>query len=337
MTDEQFTPIVGQVSLDPYCSSKPRLLGVLDTNALLSSIDNDCRLPGRRSRLLQMTDGGTVALYAADHVYGETYRRLPRIALSSPIPIDALRRRFEQEYLPALRFVTVSTADVADPQVLAITDPDDVPTGQLAKLIPPCVVFSDDRHLRRPGFAPADWHAAARAAVAMADGVEKQEATAMLVVGAGFGTANLIKFVAAKLGAPAWLVFLGLVGVGAAALWRPERRQVAAKYAGPVAEALFQMVEQALIEERLGREGLRQVIVPALAEPSLKQQIAIVLARQTEPLLAKEVQALMQSSFSDEMVPTITEVRNVLSDNTEFFQAERHRWQFGRQAAPWHH
>jgi hypothetical protein len=31
---------------------------------------------------------------------------------------------------------------------------DDVPTGQLAKLIAPRVVFSEDRHLRQPGLAP---------------------------------------------------------------------------------------------------------------------------------------------------------------------------------------
>ncbi len=72
------------------------------------------------------------------------------------VPLDALRERFEAEYLPALRYVTVDTAAIADPQVLAITDPDDVPMGQLAKLIAPCVVFSEDRHLRKPGLAPPE-------------------------------------------------------------------------------------------------------------------------------------------------------------------------------------
>jgi hypothetical protein len=38
--------------------------------------------------------------------------------------------------------------------VLAITDPDDVPTGQLAKLIALCAVFSEDKHPRKPGLAP---------------------------------------------------------------------------------------------------------------------------------------------------------------------------------------
>ncbi len=74
-----------------------------------------------------MTSVGSAVLYAPDHIYGEVYRRLPRIARSSPVPLDTLRARFEAQYLPALRYVTVDTTGIADPQVLAITDPDDVP------------------------------------------------------------------------------------------------------------------------------------------------------------------------------------------------------------------
>lgn len=48
---------------------------------------------------------------------------------------------------------------------MAITDPDDVPTGKLAKLIAPCVVFSEDKHLRRPGLAPNRWRDVAKAGV----------------------------------------------------------------------------------------------------------------------------------------------------------------------------
>jgi hypothetical protein len=100
-----------------------------------------------------MASGGTAVLYVPDHVYGEVYRRMPKIARSSPVPLAVLRKRFEAEYRPVLRYVTVDTAAVADPQVLAITDPDDVPAGQLAKMIAPCVVFSEDKHLRMPGLA----------------------------------------------------------------------------------------------------------------------------------------------------------------------------------------
>lgn len=69
-----------------------------------------------------------------DHVYGEEYRRMPRSARSSPMPLDVLRARFEADYLPALRQITVDTITIANPQVLAITDSDDVPTRLLAEL-----------------------------------------------------------------------------------------------------------------------------------------------------------------------------------------------------------
>lgn len=45
MTDSE-QPVVDAaryLRLDPYCSLRPRFLGLPDANALLSSVDNDCR------------------------------------------------------------------------------------------------------------------------------------------------------------------------------------------------------------------------------------------------------------------------------------------------------
>lgn len=66
------------------------------------------------------------------------------------MPLAVLREWFDVR--PTV--LTVDTAAIGDPQVLAISDPDHVPTGQLAKLIAPCVLFSEDRHLRKPSLAP---------------------------------------------------------------------------------------------------------------------------------------------------------------------------------------
>jgi len=60
--------------LDPYCALRPRFLGVVDTDALLSSIDNHCRI-GRPSRLVRMTGTDTATLYAADQSPGGTAGR----------------------------------------------------------------------------------------------------------------------------------------------------------------------------------------------------------------------------------------------------------------------
>jgi hypothetical protein len=99
---QQVIEMVASVQLDPYCSLAPRFLGVVDANAILSSVDNDRRKgPHWRSRLLRMASGGTAVLYVPDHVYGEVYRRMPKIARSSPVPLAVLRERFEAEYLPS--------------------------------------------------------------------------------------------------------------------------------------------------------------------------------------------------------------------------------------------
>lgn len=90
-------PIVATTQLrpDPY-SSLSRSIGIVDANAILSSVDNDCRY-GRNSRLLRSTLFGCTTLYAADHVYREVYEKLPKIARSSPISLEELRARFETQ------------------------------------------------------------------------------------------------------------------------------------------------------------------------------------------------------------------------------------------------
>ena len=59
-----------------------------------------------------------------------------------------------------------------------------------------------------------------------------------------------------------------------------------------------------------------------------------MLARQTEPLLASEIQALILDYSAVDMVPTIAEVRAILRDNREFVPYRRCRWELGRYAAP---
>jgi len=282
-----------------------------------------------------MTDRGTASLYAPDHVYWEIYEHLPTLAACSPVPVNELRQRFEEEYLPALRFVTMSTEQPADSQVLAITDPDDVPLGQLAKLVAPCLVFSEDRHLRRPGLAPADWRGAAGFAVDVADGHGKQQVVGMAAVGPGWGLIELLKFIGRKTGLSPWLLGLALAGGGAYFLRKPERRRTLGEQLIPALETLNTIIEAAMAQEQRGLAGLREVILPAPEAPMIRQQVAIVLARQREPLLAQEIQDLISGHFPTETVPTITEIRSVLSHGSEFVGMSQHRWQFGRLTAPW--
>lgn len=333
MTDDQYSPIARPAPLDPYSSSAPHLVAVVDTNALLSSIENDCR-KGFRSRLLRMSDDGTATLYAADHVLDETYEHLPRMAKRGLVPLAALRAHFEAEYLPALRFVTVSDVDGPDEQVLAITDNDDVPTGRLAKLIAPCVVFSDDRHLKKPGFAPKDWQRAAKSVLDIADGVRGQAVTVNAAALPARGVVGLVKLLGRQTGISPWAIGAVVLGGGALLLKQADRRKTAASFAITALEAVGTKLEAASAQERRGIEKLREVILAAPSRPTIRQQVAIALARQSQPLLAAEVHELIHGHFPDEPAVGIHAVRAVLGEGSEFVRVQRYRWQLGCEVAP---
>lgn len=331
MADGRYTEITTQRRLDPYLSRSPRFLGVTDTNALLRSVDNDCR-NGWRSRLLRLVDDGTAVLYAADHVYIEVYRRLPKIARSSPVPLEVLRAHFETEYLPALRFVTVSSVDVADSQILAITDPDDVPTGGLAKLIAPCVVFSYDRHLRKPGLAPPDWLAVAKSALDISEGSAAVAVIGNVALLPARGAVELVNLIARRTGISPWLLGGVALGAGVLLFKQGDRRESAMKYVGPFLDAFGEVLAEAKAQERRGLRGVGEVILPTPPAPSIRQQVAITLARQDAPLLAQEIHEVTRMHFPDAQVPTVGEIRSVLKEGAEFVQSGRYRWQFGRKA-----
>ncbi|MYS22837.1 hypothetical protein GA0115240_144896 [Streptomyces sp. DvalAA-14] len=336
MMDDQLAPLARPRSLDPYSSSAPHLAAIVDTNVLLSSVDNDCRnaAQGRRSRLLLMSDCGDIVLYAADHVLDEMYEHLPTIAKSSPVPLATLRAYFEAEYLPVLRFVTVSETDAPDSQVLAITDPDDVPTGRLAKLITPCVVFSDDIHLKRPGFAPRRWLDMAKAAVDFTDGHQGQVTLMNAAALPLRGVAGLLSFAGRKVNVSPWILGGLVLGAGALLLQKPERRKAAAEVANKIFEGVSYEFAGAMTKERQGVEQLRKVVLAAPSQPTLRQRIAIVLARQSEPLLAAEVHNLIQERFPEAPNASIRDVRCALEAGTEFVRVQRYRWQLGREVEP---
>src|SRR5450759_5034609 len=112
----------------------------------------------------------------------------------------------EELKLPARRrFVTVSMPDLLDPRVLAITDTDDRPTGPLALLTAPVVVFSADKQLRHPGFASSNWRETAKGTAMVAEASGKLLvmviAATLPVAGACWGS----NVVGTQLGIPRWV------------------------------------------------------------------------------------------------------------------------------------
>lgn len=105
--------------------------------------------------------------------------------------------------------------------------------------------------------------------------------------------------------------------------------------AGEFAEQfLGDLAEQSRLK-LAGLAGIGTVIFSPTEEPTARQQVAIVLARSPELLLASDVHALMVDTFPDDPAPSLREVRTLLTEGSEFVRVGRYRWQLGREAGPW--
>ena len=324
--------VAQQITLDPYSSIAPKVVAIVDADALLSSIDNQCRT-GRRSRILRMAGSRASCVYAARHVYGETYRGFKKIAANSSASIDDLRACFEEHYLPVLRWVETNGDGIADDRVAQVIDETDVPTAELASLIAPCLVLSEDRALRRPGYAPDRWRLAAGHGAEIVEGFEMLERVT-IVVGL-----PVVGFVGGgvKLGEAArvpWWASLGLLGLGGYVILRSaRRREVIGRKVKPLVEAVCAMVVEATAREQDGVRGLKEMMFAPAAPPTAKQQVATVVARSQMPLVATEVHERIGRCFDRSV--TLHEVRAILKGSPEFTQPERYRWQLGQIRGPW--
>lgn len=313
-------------------AGRPRFITVVDTDALLASVDNHTR-SSRPTRILRMTNAETSYLYAADHVYREVYARLPKIAATTPSSLDDLRACFEQQYLPQLVFVTVFADNEPGDRVGAVTDVTDRPTAILADLVAPCLVLSGDKHLRKSGFAPTDWRAAAHHGAAVADAnlhlQSTTSAVALPVVGAVAGVSALGR----RIGVAPWLIATLVACGGWLLLDNPQRRKTTKEVLGYLGTYLLETITTASAQERAGLAELHKVLLEPVEPLSLKHRVAAVLARAHEPLLAGDLQAEL-SDHNTTPTPTVAEIRSVLEACPEFTTPQRHRWQLGRPAGP---
>jgi predicted nucleic acid-binding protein len=196
-------------------------LVVVDANAIIASVDNDCR-KRRRSRMLEGAARTGQPLFASKHIYDEVYRRIPKVARSSPVPLEKLIAHFERAYLPVLRFVDVDMSN-RWPGVEEVTDPDDQPTAQLACLLSPAVVYSEDKHLRRPGIAPPDWRATAGSMVAIARATQQRDDMMKIAVLPVWGVWRGSAAIARRLKLPLGFAVVPLAALAAgvtACIWR---------------------------------------------------------------------------------------------------------------------
>ncbi|MDX3695974.1 hypothetical protein PV726_37800 [Streptomyces europaeiscabiei] len=187
---------------------------------------------------------------------------------------------------------------------------------------------------RSPGSPPKDWQRAAKSVLDIAEGVRDQAVTVNTAVLPARGAVGLVKLLGRQTGISPWVIGAVVLGGGALLLKQPDRRKAAASFTVKAIEVVGTKLETARTQERGGVEKLREVILAAPSRPTIRQQVAITLARQNEPLLAAEVHELIQAHFPGEPMADVQAVRAVLEEGTEFVRVQRYRWQLGREVAP---
>lgn len=312
-------------------TSKRKIIAIVDTNVVLSCIRHDC-LKGKKSQLLQSTLFGSTALYAAEHVYHEIYEHLPKFVVAGSVSLAQLTARFESEYLSVIRFVTLSTLEYLDPQVLAIPDLDDRPTGQLAQLLAPAVVYSEDKKgLIRPGFAHPEWRATTSWTASVARITGEERVTASLVSGAIVGVSSISNAFGRKFKLPRWLPAVTFVGLGIYAVLQTPKRRAAAKKIGARYGEHFMNQNQQRLDDF---QEISKIVYPRSNFPTLRQQLAYILARSDEPMLARDIRDQMAEHVNDFPTPLIRELLATLTDGLEFVRVGPSRWQLGREVGP---
>jgi predicted nucleic acid-binding protein len=345
----------------------PSAVGVLDTDFLFEQAAakiRDWRLTGG---FYQAMSVGSLRLFAPMRVADELCWNYGKVARRLHVPPAQLLYTLQSDFIPHIRFVTQNPDDpITDPRAVAVTDRDDLPVVRLALMLAPCHVYSLDKHLRHPGFAP-------RTKAEMAGLIGAEQTVSILDGGAvatvfttrlGFaGLAEGARRVASRLDVPTWFVVVaGLLlvfGSSAVVLSSPERRTRARQLAASVGDNLRAAAE----EHGRALSILDGKCFPPGPGHDLRRGIARVLALAPKPLLAKEVQTRLavetnptlvnfvlerllvpdaqagdpvteiQDRLSTELrsAPELGKVRHALASDPAFVKVDRYRWQLGRR------
>lgn len=195
-------------------------------------------------------------------------------------------------------------------------------------------MFAEDKALRRPGFAPREWRAAAGAGVTIVEAHAGQQGVAAAVGLPLYGVVRGGIEIGRRLGAPPWAT-LAVFAVGLYVLLRPaDRRRSLMAAVGPVLEVVGDQLHEHAAAQRDASRILEPLMYQPVSPPTPKQMVAATLARAREPLVAREILDSIAWRFGDVAVPTLGEVRGILDREPEFTRPERYRWQLGRPSAP---
>jgi hypothetical protein len=310
---------------------------VVDANALASDAYYAAAHHGHSSLLLTASLG-TIRLYTPMHIFGKVYAQLDHPDYE---PWTELRqeatRIWETQYLRLLRFVDVSDIEIDDPRVLAtaMKDEEDEPVAKLAALLGPCVLLSQDKHLRGLGAGGTDWRPIA---VASRDAMMPTQAIVVAVIPASMVWSGVDSGVRLLRAQPAWRASVALGGVALVGglawrlskvnTWR-DRFEALGNFIAAAADKIEPLVDRYREAKAMLRAG---TVVPATASDPLNR-VAWTLAT-SRPLLISEVSHVLAARY-DAVQLSPRNVGQVLRGSSCFRQNVGGRWQVGFLAAPW--
>jgi hypothetical protein len=310
---------------------------VVDANALASDVYYAAAHGGHSSMLLA-AGLGTIRLFTPPHIYGKVYAELdyPNYEPWAELRNEA-RRIWESEYLRKLRFVDVTDYQTADPRVLAIAskDEEDGPVAKLAALLGPCILLSEDKHMRGLGAAGADWRPLA---VASRDAMMPTQAVVAGVIpvtavgsGVSWGVGLLRAQPALRL--PAALGGVALLGALGWRLskvknWR-ERGEAFGNFIAEAAEKLQPVVDR--YREANARLRAGTVVPESSSDPI--NRVAWTLATSPRPLMMSELSRIL-AVREDAVQLSPRHVGQVLRGTSCFRTYSDGRWKVGFFAGP---
>jgi len=232
---------------------------VVDTDVLLGDACGVLAASGKRSELLRAIDAGTAIAVMSEQAFHELGWMSAVAARGRGVDHDDLRALIGDAYLPRIPIVVTPALDAAHAMDDAcdIVDPDDVAHVQVARFISARAVYSHDKHLRRPGIAPAtradyDRRIEHLGVLSTRSEVERGVAFASGLTCAG--TAGAVSWAAERMGVTSVIVWSGLgLAVAVAAhgvLTPPERRQRIGAWLGPVIAQVGSAIERSDIARR---------------------------------------------------------------------------------------
>ena len=320
-----------------------------DTDFLLNQVRDSLTPSGS---LLTGFSGIQLRQYASQHVYTELYRNdsyghptkwhklsEQAVANGAPVPPQTFQEAFQERFLVDITFVEMGDLFTDHPLAVAVRairngkGASDGPTAQLAVLLSRLrpVTYSHDKHLYESGVAPepSTLPGVRQAEHKVAQGEHIQVGAAGIGFGTVAGIDYLARSVSTYLGVPTWLTRLVTAGVGAWALWNPDRRAAVGRVLGPIGDFVLEHVERA-------QEGLRHLDEHAVdVEPSDAIQARIaevsVLRATSRPLLAREIQEGLSSCDPRYEVPSASELRAVLDAAPCFEEGPRWRYSLGHR------